>query len=396
MPVLDSIGQPTELRRKKPLLLSVILPCQGLEPSALAAVRSMMLQDNVSYRLLLVAADDDPSWPLMRLLQQEASQLIRLVACSNPIRKASTVGLIHAAVEASASDTDVFVLASWRDLVAPDFLDQLVRPMENAELGLALGWRCAMPLPSVRWSGARASWSLSQASRALARGRVPATGGAAAVRASHVPELLRAVAGYAVDCDALLLARAAEERGLRCQTVPAAVALRRELGALEASVRWMQARTEQQYRCDSVTGGEWTRALFWRSCALAAIALFCALAPAAGALGLLPTLAAGILIRRVRAQRALAREQFAPHLLVEFQTGLSASAHFGAAAVAGALEQWVSLVARLSAWRAPLQRAEVLELPWRNPSTDTGSCAQVIALHEQRAPRSNKRTSASA
>src|ERR1043165_955574 len=118
-------------------LVTLILPCKGIDAGFSANIASFIAQDYPCYQLIFaLASEEDPAWERLLELRREhagnpsgTAPHIALVAAGYSASRGEKVNKLMRGVEAASPKTEVLVFADADARPKPDWLRSLVAPL---------------------------------------------------------------------------------------------------------------------------------------------------------------------------------------------------------------------------------------------------------------------------
>ena len=220
--VLRTIEPHLPAAEAKPLSVSLLAPCRGVEAHFEDYVRALLSQSYARYEVLfLVESIADPAWPLLnRLLVNSPNACASLIVagkatgCSQKIHNL-LVGLNHIAPE-----TSILAFVDSDAQVHPHWLCALVTPLGDAAIGATSGYRWYVPCAASVVSSLRSAWNAATLALVAHRRYGCAWGGSTAMRREVFDELRIRDTWSRGLSDDLLLTQAVRAAGLKIRFVP--------------------------------------------------------------------------------------------------------------------------------------------------------------------------------
>ena len=141
--------------------VSVILPCKGVDPGFEDNVRSLIQQDYPDFEMLFVTAtEDDPARECLRRIIKDYPQdkLRLLVAGIDPGRSQKLNNQLFAC-EQIRPETETLVFVDSDVRAQPDYLRNLIAPLQDKGIGATTGFRWYLPEQGGFGSYLRATWN---------------------------------------------------------------------------------------------------------------------------------------------------------------------------------------------------------------------------------------------
>ena len=201
--------------------VTVILPCKGLDPGFNENVQKLLGQDYPSFEVIFaVAAKDDPAYANLVDLSKTSTLPISIIVAGINQKRSQKINNQLKALETLSPQTEVIVFVDSDVIARPDFLRQLVAPLQSEAVGVCTGYR--FYIASLRnWpSQLRSLWNRMSAWEMANPDLAFAWGGAMAIRRSVFEKAKVAAAWDQAADDDLSLTTAVKEIGLSVHFVP--------------------------------------------------------------------------------------------------------------------------------------------------------------------------------
>ncbi|HET7286617.1 MAG TPA: glycosyltransferase [Pyrinomonadaceae bacterium] len=144
---------------------SVIAPGRGLEPGLAENLRPLLTQDYPRYEVLFVFdRADDPAIRVVEELQSTANVRTRTIIAGPATDSGQKVHNLRVATTQVDPDSEVFVFVDTDARPATDWLQKLVAPLVDEQLGASTGYRWFIPEKGGLASRLRSVWNASIAS----------------------------------------------------------------------------------------------------------------------------------------------------------------------------------------------------------------------------------------
>ncbi|WNZ21699.1 glycosyltransferase family 2 protein [Leptolyngbya sp. NK1-12] len=257
---------------------TIILCLRGADPFLPDCLKRLLSQDYPNYQLHIVVDNpDDPAWSVVNQIVTNQTDLPVKVS-SLRVRHATCSLKCSALLQAVAeldSDCEIVALLDADTITHPTWLQELVTPLQDPQIGATTGNRWYMPSSNGWGSLIRYLWNASVIVY-MYKYTIP-WGGSLAVRAEIVrqPELLQQWQQSLVE-DATLY-QAIKARGLQIQPVLSVLMVNREDCQLSSFLRWLQ----RQFVFVRLYHPAWTESVCFNGIILALLLCLYALLPVA-------------------------------------------------------------------------------------------------------------------
>ena len=159
---------------------TLILPVKGVDHDLAANLRSLATLDYPDYEFIVTCRlESDPAIPLVRMTLGENFRLV--ISGDPPSDTGEKVHNLIAAVNAAHPESEIFVFADSDGQVRPDWLRNLVAPLEELALGATSSFRWYFPSEGGFWPLLRSAWDSTIAGNMSAKDKNFAWGGAMAI-----------------------------------------------------------------------------------------------------------------------------------------------------------------------------------------------------------------------
>lgn len=235
--------QPVQPSQSLPKV-TVVLCLRGADPFLADCLTQLLQQNYPNYRIhIIIDSQEDPAWDVVKqVVSAESDASGPAIRVSLLQSKYSTCSLKCSALLQAVSelepDCKVVALLDADTITYPTWLQELVTPLQNPQIGATTGNRWYMP-SSTQWGSLiRYLWNTSVVVY-MFKYTIP-WGGSLAVRADILrqPELLSQWQQSLVE-DATLY-RAIKAQGLQIQPVLSVLMVNREDCQLFGFLRWLQ------------------------------------------------------------------------------------------------------------------------------------------------------------
>jgi len=150
-------------RRRAPFTprLSIILPCKGLDPGFEENVRSLIEQDYPDFEILFVTAtDDDPAHVCLKgMIEDYPARDLRLLVAGIHAGRSQKLNNQLFACERIRPESEALVFVDSDVRARPDFLRNIVAPLQDEGIGATTGFRWYVPEKGGVGSYLRATWN---------------------------------------------------------------------------------------------------------------------------------------------------------------------------------------------------------------------------------------------
>lgn len=149
---------------RKPLgrapTVHLFIPIRGADPYLEGNLRSFLVQAYAAYRIIaLTDSSDDPAGEVLRKLKREFPRLTWEI-CG---RAVGTAGKTHALLVGLARhpDAEVYAFADADGRVSPHWLNAMLAPLEEQDVGATTSYRICVPVGIERGGETHAAWNLT-------------------------------------------------------------------------------------------------------------------------------------------------------------------------------------------------------------------------------------------
>ncbi len=207
--------------------VSIIAPCRGLDQGLKENISSLFQQHYPNYEIIFVTdrADDASIGILQPVIAEQKRELsvpTRTVIAGEAIGCGQKVHNLSVAVSEIDPRCEIIVFVDTDARPGPEWLQHLVDPLHDGQIGAASGYRWFIPVRGGFASQLRSVWNASIAS-ALGQGRDKnfCWGGSTAIRRSTFERLEMVERWRGTVSDDFTLTRALQEARLPIHFVPA-------------------------------------------------------------------------------------------------------------------------------------------------------------------------------
>lgn len=162
----------TELAKKYPVFtpfVTVFVPCRGVDDGLKENINAIFSQDYPKFEVVFITdRAEDPAIAIIeaarRDFEGESGPTMRFVIAGPAIDCGQKVHNLRTAVAGADSQSEVFVFVDTDARPSPTWLQSLVGPLQDLELGAATGYRWFIPVRGGLASHLRSVWNASIAS----------------------------------------------------------------------------------------------------------------------------------------------------------------------------------------------------------------------------------------
>jgi cellulose synthase/poly-beta-1,6-N-acetylglucosamine synthase-like glycosyltransferase len=183
-----------QLRREKSDYrpkVAIILPCKGLDPGFQSNVKKLFEQEyfkshsdqTANFEIVFaVSSREDPAYPVLNdLIAHYPNIPSRLVVAGVNAQRAQKINNQLHALKQISSDAEVLVFVDSDVIARQDFIDYLVAPLKDKQVGIATGYRFYIPFRGDWPSLLRSLWNRLTAWELASKNFAFAWGGAMAI-----------------------------------------------------------------------------------------------------------------------------------------------------------------------------------------------------------------------
>jgi ceramide glucosyltransferase len=165
--------------------VALICPCKGSEPGLDQNLSALTEQDYTSFEIFFVLArSDDPARSAVKFAADASPVPAHIVIAGKPVDCGEKVNNLRVVVDQLHPSFEVFVFADSDGRPDKHWLEHLVAPLHNPQLGAATSFRWWLPDRGGFWSAFGAAWDAGIATMQGAHNRNFCWGGATAIRRS--------------------------------------------------------------------------------------------------------------------------------------------------------------------------------------------------------------------
>ena len=140
--------------------VAVLCPCKGAEPGLAQNLQMLCEFDYPNYEVFLIfAGSTDPAYDIARRFRDRTRPKVHLIVAGPPQGCGEKVNNLRAAIDQVPPEFDVFVFADSDGRPGRHWLQHLVAPLANANLGAATTMRWVFPGGSGFASAVLAAWN---------------------------------------------------------------------------------------------------------------------------------------------------------------------------------------------------------------------------------------------
>jgi len=201
--------------------VALICPCKGLEPGLEQNLTALTEQDYPSFEIFFVfARSDDPARSAVKFVADSSRVPAHIVIAGKPEGCGEKVNSLRVAVEQLDPGFEVFVFADSDGRPGKHWLEHLVAPLHNPQLGAATSFRWWLPDRGGFWSAFGAAWDASIATMLGEHRKNFCWGGATAIRREVFDQAAVRTHWAGALSDDWALTRALRMAGRRIEFVP--------------------------------------------------------------------------------------------------------------------------------------------------------------------------------
>jgi ceramide glucosyltransferase len=215
----------------------VICPCKGIDRGLEENLRALLTQRYPDYQLVFVIAQqNDPARPLIEqaIWATDMGEKATLVIAGSSSGRGEKINNLLWALRHVPEHSQVLVFADSDACPAPDWIDNLVRPLADPQVGASTGYRWYLPIEGGFWSRLLSAWNGSVATTLGDHGRNFAWGGSTAITRDVFDSARVADAWSNAVSDDYALTRAIQTAGLKIRFVPQCLLVTRENASLKS------------------------------------------------------------------------------------------------------------------------------------------------------------------
>jgi cellulose synthase/poly-beta-1,6-N-acetylglucosamine synthase-like glycosyltransferase len=232
----------SKIANPKPTQKAAIILClRGGDPFLSDCIRALLQQDYGNYEVhIVVDSQTDPAWEIVQqTLKTSVSAVpVKVMALTNPRATCSLkCSSLLQAINGLAADIEIVALVDADTVAHPLWLQELVRPFADPQVGIVTGNRWYVPRGDRFGTYARYLWNAFS----VVSMYVDTTpwGGTIAVRADHLRQpRVQERWGNALCEDVPLYVSALKEEKLKFKFVPALLIVNQEECDLKDFIRW--------------------------------------------------------------------------------------------------------------------------------------------------------------
>jgi len=227
-------------------MVSLILPCKGLDPGFEENINALLNQDYSDYEVIFVTAtDDDPAYVFLNKLLKKISYNIpaKLVVAGISSLRGQKINNMLKALQNVRADTQVFAFVDSDIRPNNNFLRNLVKPLQNDNVGVTTGIRWYLPEHSNLGSMLRSLWAAGAYPLLIDQRHNFAWGGANAIKRTTFES---AEIGKLLDrsiSDTFAITNGIKGIGLQVHFVPQCVVVSHEDSTLSGTIEWTNRQT---------------------------------------------------------------------------------------------------------------------------------------------------------
>lgn len=228
-------------------MVSLILPCKGLDPGFEENINALMNQNYPDYEVVFVTAtDDDPAYVFLnKLLKKNSYNNISaklVVAEISPLRGQKINNMLKALQNVRA-DTQVFAFVDSDIRPNNNFLRNLVKPLQNDNVGVTTGNIWYLPKHANLGSMLRSLWAAGAYPLLIDQRHNFAWGGANAIkRTTFEKAKIEKLLDRSIS-DSFAITNGIKGIGLQVHFVPQCVVVSHEDSTLSDTLEWTNRQT---------------------------------------------------------------------------------------------------------------------------------------------------------
>ncbi|HEV3218914.1 MAG TPA: glycosyltransferase family 2 protein [Candidatus Acidoferrales bacterium] len=163
--------------------VALICPCKGFEPGLEQNLVALTEQDYTSFEIFFVLArSDDSAYSVVKFVADSNLPRAHIIIAGKPVDCGEKVNNLRVAVEQLDPTFEVLVFADSDGRPDKHWLEHLVAPLHNPQLGAATSFRWWLPYQGGFWSAFGAAWDAGIATMQGAHNHNFCWGGATAIR----------------------------------------------------------------------------------------------------------------------------------------------------------------------------------------------------------------------
>jgi cellulose synthase/poly-beta-1,6-N-acetylglucosamine synthase-like glycosyltransferase len=170
----------------------VIVPCKGVDSGFEENIRSISNQNYPNFSMVFVTeSSDDPAHSFLESIISKSNkpEMMSLVCAGHSRTSAQKIHNLLEGLNHVRRDAEVLVFADSDIRVHETWLQNLVAPLQNQNIGATTGYRWYVPLPGNFWSAVRSVWNMTSANLLFSPKYTFAWGGSTAIRKTTFAEL---------------------------------------------------------------------------------------------------------------------------------------------------------------------------------------------------------------
>ena len=226
-------------------LISVILPCKGLDPGFKDNLKKLLNQDYVKDGkaqfevIFTVASKDDPAYKAIEEVRKTINTVeTKLVVAGVNSQRGQKINNQLAALKVISDHTEAIVFVDSDVIARDNMLRYLVAPLNQAGVGATTGYRFYIPFKGDLPSVLRSMWNRVTAWEMASEKYAFAWGGAMAIKREIFKQAQVAESWDRAADDDLSLTTSVKALGLKVRFVPQCLVASHGDGTLEEIVEW--------------------------------------------------------------------------------------------------------------------------------------------------------------
>jgi len=225
--------------------VALIVPCKGLDPDFSSNIQAVFDQNYPGLHLILVtASSDDPAYPVLQdIIHNNPLVDAQLLTAGIADGRSQKVNNQLKGIAAVNVDTEVLVFLDSDARPEPEFLNYLVQPLKDPEIGLATGFRWYLPVKGGPWSILRSAWNGGGVVFLTDSKAAYAWGGAMAIRKTSFDACQVKERWKRALSDDMTISMAVKEKGLRVHFLPQCLVATHEDCTFSQMLEWTNRQT---------------------------------------------------------------------------------------------------------------------------------------------------------
>jgi len=227
------------------LKASLLVPCKGLDSDFRKNIQALFQQDYPNYEMIFITAtQDDPAYAVLdEMIKYNPHVSARLYAAGIVQGRSQKINNQLKGLKEVKEDTEVFVFIDSDARPGPDFLENLIAPLDDPGVGVATGFRWYLPVKGGFSSLIRSTWNGGGLVFVTDKSSNYAWGGAMAIRRKTFEEIRMADYWENTLSDDLTLTTAVRDAGLKIEFVPQCLVASHEDCTFSEMLEWTNRQT---------------------------------------------------------------------------------------------------------------------------------------------------------